>query len=702
MSTDKKDIVWRAYLIYFGFAVIMSVVIGKTVMIQFEGGKPYFLSANGGEEKIPTRIVKKEPRRGQILDDKYAPLVSSVSLYNIHMDPSVIDSALFYSEIRALCDSLQKMFPEKTASEYERMIRQARINNVKYLPIKKKATNEERRRLRTFPIYNKGRLKGGLIDNEEIILRKRPHGELLKRTLGYVQDNGNTPLLVGLEGAYDAYLRGEPGEEIEQRISTGWKKLGPIIKEPVEGANIVTTIDLEIQEVAHNELLNQLIKQNAASGCVIVMEVKTGYIKAISNLKQHENGTYYESYNKAIGEKEVPGSTFKLASLMAALEDGKVTIHDKVDAFGTYRFYGSKLEDSHEGGYGTITIQQAFEKSSNVFSKIIHNAYRDNPQAFIDRIKSFGLGDSLGIPIKGEPRPTLYEPGMPQWSGLSLPWMAIGYEVQQTPLQTLAFYNAVANNGCYVKPQFVKEVIRKNQIIKRFEPEIVIPKICSDETLRDLKICLEGVVKQGTGSALKSAYFDIAGKTGTARILNNENTMASAKKYQASFVGYFPADDPLYSCIVVVAAPTQNIYGSVVSGSVFNAIANKVYASSLQFHKPINSGEALKENLPGSLSGNKQDLTACYKAFKIQHKVASPGDWFDTEVEKSAVRLNPRKMSLNSVPNVIGMSAKDAVYLIERTGMVAKVKGYGKVRSQSLQPGEAVFKGGLITLNLAP
>lgn len=702
MINERKDILWRAYLIYFAFAGVMILVVAKTISIQFEGGKPYFMSSANGEEKIPTRIVKKEPRRGQILDQDYSPLVTSVSLYDIHMDPTVVPDELFAKEVGNLAKELSNLFKDKTPAEYEAHLRKGRLNHSRYVLIKRKATNEERRQLRTFPIFEKGRLKGGLIDNEEIILRKRPHGELLKRTLGYYRDNDGNRLAVGLEGAFDEYLRGEPGEEIEQRISTGWKKIGPIVKEPVEGANIVTTIDREIQEVAHNELLNQLILQQAASGCVVVMEVKTGYVKAIVNLKQAEDGNYYESYNKAIGEKEVPGSTFKLASLMALLEDGKVKLNDQVDAFGVYRFYNSKLEDSHEGGYGRITIQQAFEKSSNVFSKIVHNAYKNSPMDFINRLKSFGLADSLGIPIKGEPRPTLYEPGMPQWSGLSLPWMAIGYEVQQTPMQTLAFYNAVANNGAFMKPQFVKEVVRKNQVVKTFKPEVIIPKICSDKTLADLKTCLEGVVKNGTGSALKSAHFDIAGKTGTARILNNENTTKSEKKYQASFVGYFPAQEPMYSVIVVVAAPNKNIYGAVVSGTVFNAIANKVYASSLKYHDPINTGKLKKNNIPSVLPGNKGDLIAVFQSLGVRFNENESGDWVRGVHEKNAIRLYAMNSNGDVVPDVRGMSAKDAVQLIERTGMSAFVKGYGKVTEQSIKPGTDAVHGRLIQLTLTP
>jgi cell division protein FtsI (penicillin-binding protein 3) len=700
MTSDKKDIVWRAYLIYFGFVVVMLVVIIKTMSIQFEGGKPYFLSSSDGNERMPTRVVQREPRRGQILDHNYTPLVTSVSFFNIHMDPTVVPDDIFEKEIRNLSVELNKLWPEKSAREYEDLIRSGKRRNSRYIPIHKKATNEERKLLRKMPIFNLGRLKGGLIDNDEIIIRKRPFGELLKRTLGYVQVSETGVLNVGLEGAFNDYLKGEPGEEIEQKISTGWKKIGPIVKDPVEGGNVVTTIDTEIQEVAHLELLNQLKTQNAESGCVIVMDVKTGYIRAIVNLNRGEDGNYYETYNKAIGTKEVPGSTFKLASLMAALEDGKVSIHDKVNAYGTYRFYNSKLVDSHEGGYGTITVQQAFEKSSNVFSKIIHDNYKNDPSAYLNRIKSFGLGDTLGISLKGEPMPTLYEPGMPKWSGLSLPWMAIGYEVQLTPLQILTFYNAVANNGVSVKPQFVSEIRRGNTLIKSFPPIILNDRICSESTLRDVRTCLEGVVKRGTGTALQSAYFDIAGKTGTAVILDNKNTTKTEKKYQASFVGYFPAQNPIYSCIVVVSAPTQNIYGAVVSGTVFTAIANKVYASSLEYHKAINETNKKKEQLPTSANGNKHDLIKVYNAFRLPYVSMSDQEWVQTFTGTKKIEMRKTNMSGNRIPDVTGMTAKDAVYLIERTGMHAFIKGSGKVIKQSVAPGGDAIVGTRIELEL--
>lgn len=695
---EKKDIFLRAYLIYFGFVVIMLIVLFKTISIQFEGRSNVFSSS---EQKMPIKTVERIPRRGEILDINYTPLITSVSFYDVHMDPTVVDQKTFDAEVTDLSSALAKMYPEKTSREYENAIRRGREQKSRYLLIRRKVTGEERKKLRTLPIFKLGRLKGGLIDTEETIVRKAPNGEMMRRTLGYYKNDNGQELRVGIEGAYNEWLSGEPGEEIEQKITTGWKKTGQIVKEAVEGADIVTSIDKGIQEVAHSELLRQLENQGAKSGCVVVMEVKTGFVKAISNLTQSEDGTYHETYNIAVGIAEVPGSTFKLASIMAAVEDEKIDIRDTVNAYGFYRFYSKTYKDAHEGGYGKITIKRAFEKSSNVIAQVIQRAYRDEPTAFIERLEQFGITEPTGVDIEGEPVPTIYRPGSRNWSGLSLPSMAIGYEVLQTPLQTLTFYNAVANNGTMVRPLFVKEIRRGAQVIKTFKPFVLREQICSDRTLNIMKSCLEGVMqKGGTGAKLTSTQFTIAGKTGTARILTAGKGYGSKgeEKYQASFVGYFPAEDPIYSCIVVVTDPSKDYYGAVVSGTVFTAVANKVYATALKYHKAVNEGGKKKKIAPVSISGNRYDLVRSFKLLGVDFSIEEDGEWMLTKKDSSRVLLQKRNVSKNSVPNVIGLSARDAVYLIESKGMSAHIRGYGKVTKQSIPPGRPIFKGGVIEL----
>lgn len=702
--SGKKDLIWRAYLVYLGFFIALIVVIVKIFMIQAEGQATFFSTER--EEKIPTRLDDRFPRRGEILDRNNMPLVTSVSFYDIHMDPMVVEQEVFDRDISDLARGLSRIFPETSARDYENLIRRTRARERHFVTLKKKATNEQRRRVRELPIFKLGRNKGGLIDTDETVLRKRPHGEMLKRTLGYyhAKDTMGPELRVGIEGAFNEFLAGEPGKEIIQKLPSGWKKTGQMMREPVEGADLVTTIDLNIQEVAHSELYRQLKAQGARSGCVIVMDVKTGYVRAISNLQLNEDGDYYESYNHAIGTKEVPGSTFKLAALMAALEDDKISLSDTVYADGEYNFFGKKLTDSNKWGYGRITIRRAFEVSSNVIAKVVYNAYRREPEAFIERLEQFGITEPLGVEILGEPTPTVYRPGHRNWWGGSLGWMAIGYEVQQTPLQTLAFYNAVANEGRLVKPQFVEEIRRGSSVVMRAKPIVLREEICSKSTLRQLQECLIGVVKRGTGSALKSSLFDIAGKTGTARILNDDLRYGEKgeERYQASFVGYFPAKEPLYSCIVVVSAPSKDIYGATVSGTVFSAIANKVYSNTLRYHKAINESRRRVKDVPLSMDGESSDIRKILDAVGIHYRVEEQAGWSRTKANGTHIDLTKRTIIRGKVPNVVGLSARDAVYLLERSGLHVYLRGSGTVISQTIPAGTPSdqARGGLIELVL--
>ena len=701
MSKDTKNFLYfRAYAIYFGFVFIMLLVIYKTFALQFEGRKNIFDSV---DEKLPVRTVSRIPRMGDILDRNLTPLVTSVTYYDVHMDPTVVEQKLFDAEVSELAEGLSKMYPAKTSHEYENAIRNARANGSRYLLIKKHVTNDERKRLNKLPIFREGRMKGGIIDTDENIQRQFPNGSLLKRTLGYYKNTNGKELKVGIEGAFYHYLRGEEGKEIEHKISTGWKKTGQITKESVEGADVITSLDKDIQEFAHSELEKQLRDMKAHHGCVIVMDVKTGFVRAMANLDRAENGKFIEGFNHAIGTKEVPGSTFKLASLMAALEDGKINIMDKVDAVGSYVFRGKTFTDSNHGiGYGRITIKHAFEKSSNVITKIIHTAYKNEPDRFLERIAEVGLTEPLGIDLSGEPAPNVPRPGNPGWWALSIPMMSIGYDFQQTPLQTLAFYNAVANKGKFVRPLFVEEIRRSGQTIKKFEPVVLRERICSPSTINTLHECLKGVMTDGTGTALKSIEFKIAGKTGTAKLVGDNKQYNDEKNssYQASFVGYFPADDPIYSCIVVISKPKVAYYGAAVSGTVFAAIANKVYASTLKYHDAINEKKQKSKVSPAVKSGNKRDITYVLKKLNVRYQLNYEGDWLTSDTLKGSVHLNKKNLRKDQVPNVYGMTAKDAIYLLESRGLVVKLKGYGKVISQSILSGTEITKGQLIKIEL--
>lgn len=700
MSKERSHVVFRAYLIYFGFVVIMLLVLYQIIQLQFNGKNTKF-----GEEDtvIPVRTVARTPRMGDILDAHLLPLLTSVSYFDIHMDPTVVKQEIFDNELSGLAEGLNRLYPIKTTREYENYIRSGRVNGSRYLLIRKKATNAERKALRKLPIFKEGRMKGGLIDNEDTITRKKPNGNLLNRTLGYYKVVDGVPLKVGIEGAYYNYLKGETGAEIEQKISIGWRKTGKITKEAIEGADVVATIEKDIQEVAHSELEKQLKEMDAESGSVIVMEVNTGYVRAIVNLSREKNGEFAENFNRAFGYVEAPGSTFKLASLMAALEDGKVKITDKVNANGVYSFYGSKLSDSNHGiGYGTITLQEAFEKSSNVIAQVINSLYSKNPQRFMDRMDAFGITQKLGIDLEGEAAPDFARPGDAGWSPLSIPWMAIGYGVRQSPMQTLAFYNAVANNGNLMRPIFVQSIRRRGVTIKKFLPIVLRKNICSQKTIEILKKCLEGVMSRGTGSSLTSSQFKIAGKTGTTKLPGKDKQYLdeSNSVYQASFVGYFPADKPKYSCIVVITDPKKEYYGARVSGTVFAEIANKVWASSLDYHQAINEKKPINKDLPHVKYGHRNDLIKSLKALGIVFKLNFDSDWLVADTLNKKVNLNQLKIAKGLVPNVIGMTAKDAVYLLENVGMIVRIRGYGSVKNQSISAGNLVFKGGLIQLQL--
>lgn len=683
---------------YILIAIIMLVVIGRVVNIQYGDVAPRpNVTAADSTGEMPMRVDSIKPMRGRILSDDGSDLVTSIPLYNLHIDLSIIKDDLFQEEVDSLAWHLSQVFPDKDKNQWERNLYKGYQDESQYFPLKNNVTYDILQKVREFPILREGKYKGGFIEEKES-KRQKPYGLLADRTLGSKRVGA---MDVGLEGAFDDYLTGEYGLIAKQYVNNGWKPVsGDYLKDPVPGADIITSIDIDIQDVAENELKRQLETQEAAYGSVVLMEVETGFIKAIANLQRGSDGNYYEKYNHAVGHRTDPGSTFKLATLMALLEDGKVAITDSVNAVGKYQFYDHQIEDSNPWGYGKITIRHAFEVSSNVFSQIVNRAYYDDEQQFVDRLKTFGLADSLGLDIAGEPNPLIKDRGEDGWSGITLPQMAIGYEVELTPIQLLAFYNAVANDGEYVKPQFVKEVRRDGKVIKRFEKKVIKEKVCSDETLETLRLCLEGVVEVGTGRELKSANFDIAGKTGTAKLVDSD-AGRYLDKYQASFAGYFPADDPKYSCIVVIAGPTKQIYGAQVSGTVFASIANKVYSSSLQYHPDFNGLPVNTDYVPLAKIGSKVETEQVLQKLGVPYTDQAPqSDYVVSQSVGGELQLSQRIVDRSKVPNVVGMPLNDAVYLLENFKIYVRVTGSGKVISQSLSPGAAFEKGEIINLVL--
>lgn len=697
MSSKDKHIYLKAYGLYFLFVLAMIAVIYQVVAIQlkYDDSKTASVSS-GNAKKKKERIVKIAAMRGEIKDADGNALVTSVPYYELRMDPTVVKSKLFKDSLSALCKGLASIFPEHDQLSLMTKLQQARNKGNRYLKIEAGVPHDVLEQVKELPIFNMGKNKGGLIA-VRTIKRNRSKGVMAARTLGYVRENAQ----VGIEAAYNDYLAGKDGEIVLTKLGGVWRPIsGGVDKDPVDGADVYTTIDSDIQEVAENELMKQLKAQGAKHGSVVVMEVETGYVKAIANLSIGKDSTYYERYNHAIGRATEPGSTFKLASLMALLEDGKVRLTDSVYADGVYKFYDRKLHDSRPGGYGKISVQRAFEVSSNVMAKIVNDKYKQNPQAYIDRIKSFGVAEPLGVSIRGEGEPFIKNQGDKGWSGVSLPWISIGYESKLTPLQTLSLYNAVANNGRMMKPQFVKEVKSNGKVLQYNDPVVLKESICSKRTIKDLQQCLEGVVERGTGKALKSANFKIAGKTGTARIAQGSAGYGndSEIKYQASFAGYFPADNPKYSCIVVIAAPSKNIYGAKVSGTVFAAIANKVYASNMGFHPDL--GQKKKVNsIPDVKTGSTEKTAAVLNdlGFNMERTNSTYATY---ESKEGRISADKRFIGKKTVPNVIGMGLQDALLVLNQAGLKVNVKGVGKVRVQSLDPGSPAVKGGLIDIEL--
>ena len=658
MAVEKKQILNKLYLLT-GFLFLFAIaIVYKLIEIEHVDGDSYRVQAEQGTVKT----FEIAANRGSVYTSDGSLLATSVSRFDVRMDAVTVSDDVFEAGIKDLSQELSEMLG-RSASYYENKVRKARVNKNRYLFITKNLSYNEYQRLRKFPIFKLGAYRGGLIIEQRTV-REHPIGKIAERAVGYDDYRGR----VGIEGSFYEFLRGKKGKRLKQKIAKGqWKPLNDNNEiEPIDGKDIITTIDLQIQDVAHHALLSQLEKFEADHGSVVVMETKTGEIKAISNLGRTAKGTYFEQRNYAIYESHEPGSTFKLMGMVVALEDKVIDTSQIVDTEkGVIRFHGKPVRDSHHGGYGKISAARVFELSSNVgIVKIIDEHYKDNPQKFIDGLKRMKVGEKIGLPIKGEGQPMIPNPkDKDTWNGLSLPWMAYGYGVSFTPLQTLTFYNAIANNGEMVKPRFVREIRAQSNVVTRFEKEVMHPKICSQETIDKVKEMMLNVVKRGTAENIYDKNFSMAGKTGTCQT----EYWTDETKYISSFVGYFPADKPKYSCIVVVHKPNKKTgyYGNIVAAPVFERIARKIYTDT-----PVVEEVNFADNLP--------------------------------EVEKEYKGYYTKANEVHSkVPDVRNMPGMDAISLLENMGFKVNFKGIGKVKSQSIKAGSVLKKGDLIKLELS-
>jgi cell division protein FtsI (penicillin-binding protein 3) len=706
MKEVKKDILRRIFLVYFAIALFGIAVIGKAFYIQSFEGKELAEQAKSHE----MRLFPVEAMRGNISSEDGTLIATSVPNFEIRMDVSTenITDEFFADNVDSLAYCLSNLFKDRKSSEYKEILWEARRNGERYLLIKKDVTYPQVRQLKQFPIFCLGKYKGGLIvDNH--YKRELPYQNLAKRTIGYESDaSTDTIKYVGLEGSFSKNLQGINGKRLMRRIgSTKWVPLDIENEvEPQNGSDIVTTIDINIQDLAESALMRELAADSADHGCVIVMEVKTGYIKAIVNLGKNSKGGYSEIFNYAIGEASEPGSTFKLASFLVALEDGRIDLNTTVNTSGGVTFFsGRKMEDSHKGGYGVITAQQVFEKSSNVgTSKLIYGAYSQDPQKYIDGLYRMSLNKKLDLQLGGEGNPYIKSTQDKWWSNVSLPWMSIGYEVALTPLQLLALYSAVANNGKMMKPILVKEILKNGQVEQTFPPEIINPAICSPATLVKVKILLEGVVERGTASMLKNPVYKIAGKTGTAQLArdNKGYKVGTKAHYKGSFTGYFPADNPRYSIFVMIFRPLKGkYYGAQVAAPVFKEIADYIYANLKDIENPPVK-DTLGPIVPFICPGLQKDIAEIYNRMDYQvNEINTAAQWVRPVLDSTRIVLEPEVISRGVVPDVTGMNVKDAVFLLEGMGMKVMVNGKGAVVRQSILPGKYYPKGSLIILDLS-
>ena len=686
-------------------------ILYKMCVIQFKEGDYWKEKA----EALTTELKTIDAVRGNIFDVNGNLLATSLPYYEIAIDinaPS-IDKKLFENNVDSLGFKISNLFKDKSPAAYTKILKRARKTSDRYVVLKRNVSYKDLQILKTFPIFKKGK-RGGLV-TLQTNKRELPFKILAARTIGMSRE-GVKP--VGLEGAYDSILKGISGQRLMQKIAGDvWRPINDENEvEPKDGSDLYTTIDINIQDVAENALLKTLVKNNASHGCAILMEVKTGKIKAIANLTRNgkdSTSSYSENLNYGIGYATEPGSTFKLASYLAVIDDYNLSLDEKIQVGnGEVTYYNKTIKDAHPPETPVLKLQRAFEVSSNcAIAKTIMKYYSKNPQQYVNKINSFHLNTKLGLSIPGEAAPLIKQPRSKDWSGLTLPQMSYGYETLITPLQILTLYNAVANNGKMVRPRFENEIKRNGVTVKTFSTEVISEQIVKKSTIDKAKKMLEGVVENGSGKGLNITAFKVGGKTGTAQIANVGVKKVAGqtlyggvgeRKYQASFVGYFPADNPLYTCIVVINSPSNGIYyGGLVAGPVFKEIAEKVYSTSLDFIQPVNTKHDLLTAAPTSIKSNKEELAAMYQTFKIPTGAKSYQSQKINDYETIETSSLKNQLKKGIVPNLNGLSAKDALFLLENSGFQVKIYGMGSVKKQSLPIGTKFNKGDKIELILS-
>lgn len=702
MIPGHKNITLR-YTFFVLIMVLLAIaVIVKAGIIMF-AERQYW-------KDVADRFVRENvivfPTRGNIISADGKLMASSLPEFRIYMDfkaGGVKKDTMLMNHLQEICEGLHKIFPDKSAAEFRKTILRGRkLGSRNYLLYPKRISYIEYKEVKKLPLLCLNRYTSGLHElayNQ----RKKPFGSLAMRTLGDLYPDTALGAKNGLELTYDKYLKGEVGITHRQKVRNMY--LNIVDKEPVDGCDLITTIDVDMQDIAEKALVDQLTNLEAEAGVAIVMEVKTGEVKANVNMTRAGDGKYYEMRNLAVSNLMEPGSTFKTVSIMVAMEDGYITPDYEVDTEqGIVNMHGSKMRDWnwYKGGYGVIDVTKILEVSSNIgVSKIIDKFYGDNPQKFIDGLKRMSIDTPLELGFAGEASPRILGPKDRYFAKTTLPWMSIGYETQIPPIYILNFYNAIANNGKMVKPKFVKAITKDGNTIKDFPTEVINEQICSDKTLEQIQMILKSVVANGLAKPAGSKLFSVSGKTGTAQISQGKAGYKSGgTKHLVSFCGYFPSEKPMYSCYVAIQAPKASPSGGVQAGSVFSKIAERVYAKYL-FFDLAQAKDSTSVMIPDTKNGNVHETTRLLSELDINYN--EPGseiEWCKVSSESNNIRLSEINLNEKLVPNVRGMGAKDAVFLLEEKGLRVRLNGMGKVVSQSITPGSTARKGQTITLTL--
>ncbi len=706
MISGLKNITFRYTFIVVIMAVLAILIIVKAGIIMF-AERQYW-------KDVADRFVKENvvirPTRGNIISADGKLMASSLPEYKIYMDFRVQSSkqdTMLMNHLQEICNGLHEIFPDRSAQDFRKhILKGRRAKSRHFLLYPKRISYIQYKEVKKLPLFNQSKNISGL--HEEVFnQRKKPFGSLAMRTLGDMFPDMAQGAKNGLELTYDSLLKGENGITHRQKVMN--KYLNIVDKPAIDGYDVITTIDVDMQDIAEKALVDQLKNLDAVFGVAVVMDVATGEVKANVNMTKAGDGKYYEMRNLAVSNLMEPGSTFKTASIMVALEDKYITPDYKVDTQnGMVNMYGSWMKDWnwYKGGYGEIDVTRILEVSSSVgVSSIIDKFYGKDPQKFIDGLRRMSIDKPLNLGFVGEASPRIKGPKERYFAKTTLPWMSIGYETMIPPIYMLNFYNAIANNGVMVKPKFVKAIARNGEIVEEYPTEIVNPKICSDETLQQIQTILRKVVSEGLAKPAGSKQFSVSGKTGTAQISQGKaGYKANGVSYLVSFCGYFPSEAPKYSCIVSIQIPHGPASGGLQAGSVFSRIAERIYAK----HLVKNIAQAKDSTavlIPDVAQGDIIETAYVLKQLNVKSNSASiPYSfnpvWGKAKTTDSYVELSTAQPDKKRVPNVVGMGAKDAVYLLESYGMKVHLSGVGKVHTQSIPSGSMVRKGEYITLTL--